>query len=219
MTVVGKLTEPYRVSPTQYVTVTYWVGVAGVGQARGSTSPEAQAFLVFPSNSHNNRRIAHIRQRAPTLIFVWMVAVWIFIVLPALTAVLAVACALWAAARAWVWPVLALAFVNLGSAPFASGEWFYQRAEATRYQQAIASGDFTGLQDLLGRHDPALQPRMIGIALGMLCSVALLAWLRVRVNRGLDTPTAGRRAVIALVLLVGGLTLAQVFHSGTRVFT
>ena len=142
---------------------------------------------------------------------------WIIIALPALTAVLAVVCALWATARPLVWPLLALAVVNVVSAPFVSGEWFYQRAEATRYQQAITTGDFTDFEDLLGRHDPSLQPRMIVIALGLLGSVALLALLRVRANRGVQTPALSRVIVIGMVMLMGGLTAIQVHELSTQV--
>jgi hypothetical protein len=44
--------------------------------------------------------------------------------LPVLTAILAAGCALWPPARRVIWPVVALAAINVVLTPLTSGEWF-----------------------------------------------------------------------------------------------
>jgi len=133
----------------------------------------------------------------------------ILVVLPMLTAVLAVVCVLWQPARRFLWPVVALAAVNVVLTPFTSGEWFYQHAESASYQQAVTRGDYTVFDDLLGRHDPHLLPRMIGLAAALLVSLAVLAVLQGRANRG--KPVSGALSAIAAgaILLSAVATLVQ----------
>lgn len=142
--------------------------------------------------------------------------VWIIAVLPILTAVSAIVCALWRPARRLVWVVLAVAAINLMLTPLTSGELFYQRAEIPDYQQAVASGDFTAFNELLARHDPHLQFKMFAIAVGLLLSVALLAAVQFRSARGKTVPLAFSALSVGLILLVGAATFLQVHYLGTR---
>lgn len=139
---------------------------------------------------------------------------WIIVGLPILIAILAVLCALWSPARRLVWPLLAVAAVNVVLTPFTSGEWFYQRAETPDYQQAVRSGDFTPFRDLLAQHDPHLQNTMIAIAVGLLISVALLAALEFRGGRGRAPSRSASTAVVTIVLVVAAGTLLKAYHLG-----
>ena len=107
-------------------------------------------------------------------------------VLPILTAALAAGCALWPAARRVVWPVVALAAINVVLTPLTSGEWFYQRQEGASYDRAVAGGDFTAFDRQLLQHDPHLQPRMTVIAVALLVCLVVLAVLRARARLGTD---------------------------------
>ena len=137
---------------------------------------------------------------------------WIVVGLPILTVLVAAACALVPAAHRLVWPVLALAVLNVVLSPITSGERFYQSAEIPDYRQAVASGDFTTFRELLGRHDPYLQPKMIAIAVVLMIAVAVLALLRYREQRGKATPTVARASVVGVIFLVGMATAVQVHH-------
>ena len=108
-------------------------------------------------------------------------------------------------------PVLALAVLNVVLTPLTSGEWFYQRAENSAYEQAVARGDFTAFQDLLDRHDPHLLPRMVTLAAVLLVSVALLAVLHFRADRGKPASAVTSAIVAGTVLLAAAGTLAQVY--------
>jgi hypothetical protein len=126
--------------------------------------------------------------------------------LPVVTAVLAVVCTVVPAARRLVWPVVALAAVNIMLTPLTSGEWFYQRTEDASYEQAVATGDFTAFDRLSAGHDPHLFPRMVGIAVALL--VALIGWGLLQ-RRG-DKPAAATRAAVAgLVVAAAVVSIAQ----------
>ena len=129
-----------------------------------------------------------------------------------LTVLLAAACALVPAARRLVWPLLALAALNVVLSPITSGERFYQSAEIPDYRKAVETGDFTTFRELLSRHDPYLQPKMIAIAVVLMIAVAVLALLQYREKRGRVTPVVARTGVAGLILLVGVATAVQVHH-------
>ncbi|MFM9032846.1 MAG: hypothetical protein ACKOQ4_00895 [Mycobacterium sp.] len=136
--------------------------------------------------------------------------------LPLLTAVLACVCVLRPGWRRMHVPVLGLAVLNLVLTPLTSGEWFYQRAEIPDYDQAIARGDFTSYQDLLGRHDPRLLPRMIGIAAALLASLAVWAVLRLRGARGRPVSAPASAVSAGAVVLSVLAMLSQVYLVMTR---
>lgn len=131
--------------------------------------------------------------------------------LPVLTAALAAVCVLWPAARRLAWVALTLAVFNVVLSPLSSGEWFYQRAEVPDYDQAVARGDFSAYRDLLGRHDPTLQPKMIGVAVALLVALALWTLLRVRTGRGRPVSALVSAAATGAVLLSALATVAAVY--------
>ena len=137
---------------------------------------------------------------------------WIIVGLPMLTVLLAAAFALVPAAHRLVWPLLALAALNVVLSPITSGEWFYQRAETPDYRQAIATGDFTTFRELLGRHDPYLQPKMIAIAVVLMITVAILALVQHHGQRDKPAPAGARIGAVGLILLAGLATAVQVHH-------
>jgi hypothetical protein len=137
---------------------------------------------------------------------------WIIVGLPMLTVLLAAAVALVPAAHRLVWPLLALAALNVALSPITSGEWFYQRSETPDYRQAVVTGDFTTFRELLGRHDPSLQPKMIAIAVVLMVAVAMLALMRHREHRGKATPAVARIGAAGLIVLAGFATAVQAHH-------
>jgi hypothetical protein len=136
-------------------------------------------------------------------------SVRILAVLPILTAFTAVWCAMWPTARRFVWPVLALAAINVILTPLTSGEWAYQRVEDASYEQAVAKGDFSGFGRLLAHHDPHLHPRMVAMAVVLLVSLAGLAMLQVRRSGGARTSPALSRGAVGFVLLAAAVTAVQ----------
>lgn len=130
-------------------------------------------------------------------------------VLPILTAALAAACTLWPAAHRVIWPVVALAALNVILTPLTSGEWFYQRQEDASYDRAVAGGDFAAFDRQLVRHDPSLQPRMTAIAVGLLVALVVLAMLRVRARGGAPTPASTRAVTMGAVLLAAAAAAVQ----------
>lgn len=125
----------------------------------------------------------------------------ILAILPVLTAAMAVACALWPAARRFVWPAVALAAINVVLTPLTSGEWFYQRAEGPSYDQAVARGDFAAYEDLLNRHDPHLHPRMIAMAVVLLITLVVLGLLHNRAARGRQIPSVAWAVTVVSVVV------------------
>ena len=129
--------------------------------------------------------------------------------LPILTAAVAVAVVLLPAARRLVWPAVALAAANVVLTPFTSGEWFYQRKEGALYDQAVARGDFSGFDRLLGGHDPHLLPRMTVLAVALLAALVVVALLQARAGRGASVSRATWAAASGLVLLAATVSLVQ----------
>ena len=128
------------------------------------------------------------------------------VVLAPLTAVLAILCAVWPAARQrLVWLVLALAGITAVLSPITSeaGEWLYERVEDSA---ALETHEHLG-------------ETMNYFALALLVAAILVVVLHVRTRRGKTLPTA-LSGIIALVVVVASVaTAAQVYrigHSGAE---
>jgi len=128
------------------------------------------------------------------------------VVLAPLTAVLAILCAIWPAARQrLVWLVLALAAVTLVVTPIAAeaGEWLERNIEES---------------ELVEKH-AALGDTMIYFALALMVATILLAIAHVRDNRG-RTLSKGLSAVITIFVIAASVAAsAQVYrigHSGAE---
>ncbi len=113
-----------------------------------------------------------------------MTRVWIFTVIPIVTAALAILCAVLPATGRLIWVALAFAVLNIVLTPLASGEWFYQRAEEQAYDAAVTSGQFTTFDNLIARHDPHRPQRMIAVSVALLAALLMLALVRHRASKG-----------------------------------
>lgn len=128
------------------------------------------------------------------------------VVLAPLTAVLAILCALWPAARQRLtWLVLALALVTAGLTPLASesGEWLEHNIDKSPLVEEHAE----------------LGDTMLYFSLALLVAAILLTVLHVRANRGRPLSGALSAVIAAFVLLAGVATTVQVFrigHSGAN---
>jgi len=127
------------------------------------------------------------------------------VVLAPLTAILAILCALWPAARQrLVWLVLALAAVNLVVTPIAAeaGEWLENKV---------------GDSEILEKH-AHLGETMIYVSVALLVSAILLAVVHFRARGG--KPSTVLSAIVAvLVVGVGVGSMIQVYrigHSGAE---
>lgn len=130
-----------------------------------------------------------------------MLFVHFIVVLAPLTAVLAILCALWPAARQrLVWLVLVLAGVLAVLTPLTTeaGEWLEHRVDRT---------------PLLRTH-AELGDTMIFFAGGLLIAAVLLAVVHLRAGRGKSVSTVFN-AVVAVVVLVAGIgAIVQVYRIG-----
>lgn len=131
------------------------------------------------------------------------------LILPALTAIVAMICAVRPASRRLLWFALAVAAVNILATPFTSGEWFYQRAETPAFQEAVTRGDFTSFDDMMSRRDPHRLQKTVAVALGLFGSLCLLALVRFRSSRGAVSPRISTAATV-LVLLVGAAAIVAI---------
>ena len=128
------------------------------------------------------------------------------VVLTPLTAVLAVLCALWPAARQrLVWLVVALAAVSAALTPIAAeaGEWLEHHIDKS---------------PLVERH-AEMGETMIYFSLALLVAAVLLAIVHVRSVRGKALSTALSVVVTVFVVIAGLATTVQVFrigHSGAE---
>jgi len=128
------------------------------------------------------------------------------VVLAPLTAVLAILCAVWPAARQrLVWLVLALAVVTTGLTPLASeaGEWLEHHIEKS---------------DLVEKH-AEMGDTMLYFALALLVAAILLVITHVRTDRGRPLSTALAGLIAAFVVVAGVATTVQVVrigHSGAE---
>jgi hypothetical protein len=127
--------------------------------------------------------------------------VHLVVVLAPLTAVLAMLCALWPAARErLVWLVLVLALITAGVTPLTTeaGEWLEHRLGETPAIEAHAErGDVE-----------------IYFVLGLLVAAALLAFLHVRKLRGGNISRGLSIAVTIVVLAAGVATIVQTYRVG-----
>ncbi|AFM19907.1 hypothetical protein Mycch_5222 [Mycolicibacterium chubuense NBB4] len=123
------------------------------------------------------------------------------VALAPLTAVLAVLCALWPAARRrLVWLVLALSVLCLALTPLTTeaGEWLEHRTEGSALVRAHAELGDTMLY--------------VSIALVVAAALLLLAHFRAERDRGLNRPLAVAISVVVLLIAVGAV--AQVYRIG-----
>ena len=128
------------------------------------------------------------------------------VVLAPLTAVLAILCAVWPAARErLVWLVLALAGVTAVLTPVASeaGEWLEHHIEESKLVEKHAEMGDT----------------MLYFALALLVAAILLVAVHVRAGRGKALSAALSAAITLFVVVASVATAVQVFrvgHSGAE---
>jgi hypothetical protein len=127
--------------------------------------------------------------------------VHLIVVLAPLTAVLAILCAVWPAARRrLVWLVLALALVVMVVTPLTTeaGEWLQQRI---------------GASPALATH-AELGDTMLYFSIALLVAAVLLAALHWRESRGATVNTVVAVVIAALVLIASVATTVQVYRIG-----
>ncbi len=128
------------------------------------------------------------------------------VVLAPLTAVLAILCALWPAARQrLVWLTVALAGVTTVLTPIAAeaGEWLEDKVEET---EALEVHEHLG-------------ETMIYFALALLIAAILLALVHVRTQRGKPLSAVLAAVIAGFVVIAGVATTVQVYrigHSGAE---
>ena len=128
------------------------------------------------------------------------------VVLGPLTAILAILCAVWPAARQrLVWLLLALAVATAGMTPLTteSGEWLQHHIDTS---------------ELVKRH-AEIGETMIYFALALLVATILLVFAHVRASRGRALSTALSAAMAGFVVLAAAATTVQVVrigHSGAE---
>jgi uncharacterized membrane protein len=123
------------------------------------------------------------------------------VVLAPLTAVLAIICALWPAARRHVtWLVLVLAAVTTILTPLATdaGQWLERR---------------TGRTALLQTH-AELGDTMLYFSLGLLIAATLLAFVHLRERRQRPLSPMIRWAIVVVVVTASVATVGQVYRIG-----
>ena len=123
------------------------------------------------------------------------------VVLAPLTAVLAILCAVWPAARQrLVWLVVALSVLTAVLTPLTTeaGEWLEHRV---------------GRSPTLHTHTE-LGDTMIFFSAALLVAAALLAIVHIRAGRGRSLSTALSVAIAVFVLAAGVATIVQVYRIG-----
>jgi VanZ family protein len=123
------------------------------------------------------------------------------VVLAPLTALLAILCAVWPAARQrLVWLVLALSLVVVALTPLTTdaGEWLEDRV---------------GRSPLLHAHTE-LGDTMLYFSLTLLVAAVLLAVLHVLAGRGQSLPPAWVIIIAVFVVVAGVATIVQVYRIG-----
>ena len=129
------------------------------------------------------------------------------VVLAPLTALLAILCAVWPAARSrFVWLVLALAAVNLVLTPLTAeaGEWLYNRqSEHSAILETHAERGET----------------MIYFSVALLVIAIVIAVLHVLANRS-DKPRTALTVIVAVAAVLVGVSsivgVVRIGHSGTE---
>lgn len=123
------------------------------------------------------------------------------VVLAPLTALLAILCAVWPAARQrLVWLVVALAAITLVVTPVTTeaGEWLAHRiGRSPQLHQHTELGD-----------------TMIYVAVALLVASVLLAAIHLRESRGHSIKPLLVWTIAAVVIVVGAATVAQVYRIG-----
>lgn len=122
------------------------------------------------------------------------------VVLVPLTAILAIACAVWPAARQrMVWLVVALAGIVLVLTPITAeaGEWLYERTPDSPW---------------LDTHEH-LGETMIYVALALAVAAALVAFVHVRSGRGHSSTVLSVVVAVVVVVIGVGATI-QVYRVG-----
>ncbi|GAY14543.1 DUF2231 domain-containing protein [Mycobacterium sp. shizuoka-1] len=123
------------------------------------------------------------------------------VVLAPLTAVLAILCAVWPAARQrLVWLVVALAVITAGLTPLTTeaGEWLEHQV---------------GRSPTLHAHTE-LGDTMVYFSLALLIAAALLVVVHVRASRGQALSSALSIAITVFVVLAAVATVVQVYRIG-----
>ena len=123
------------------------------------------------------------------------------VVLGPLTAVLAIVCTFWPAARQrLVWLVLALAVITAVLTPLTTdaGEWLAKRK---------------GRSPLLHAHT-ALGDTMAYFSIALLVAAALVAFVHIREVRGTSLQPIARWLIAAVVVIASAATTVQVYRIG-----
>ena len=123
------------------------------------------------------------------------------VVLAPLTAILAILCAFWPAARSRLaYLVLGLAIVTAVLTPFTTdaGEWLEHRE---------------GESPLLHTHTE-LGDTMIYFAIALMVAAGLIALVHARESRGKTVKPLGRRLIAAVVVIASVVTIVQVYRIG-----
>lgn len=123
------------------------------------------------------------------------------VVLAPLTAVLAVVCTFWPAARQrLVWLVLALAVITAVLTPLTTdaGEWLEKR---------------TGRSPLLHAHTE-LGDTMVYFSIALVAAAALIAFVHLREARGKSVKPIARWLITAVVVIASVATTVQVYRIG-----
>lgn len=123
------------------------------------------------------------------------------VVLAPLTALLAIVCAVWPAARKrWIWLVAALSIVTVVLTPLttSAGEWLEHRVGSTPAVHIHAE----------------LGDTMLYFSLALLVAVALLVFVHVRESRNRALKPIAAWLVAGFVVLAGVATTVQVYRIG-----
>jgi membrane-associated PAP2 superfamily phosphatase len=129
------------------------------------------------------------------------------VVLAPLTAILAILCAVWPAARQrFVWLVVALAAINLALTPLttSAGQWLYNQESEHR--------------PILEKHEE-LGETMIYYSIGLLVVALAIAVLHVLAHRTDKTRTVATVVVAVAAVLIGASAIVGVVgigHSGAE---
>ncbi|MDT5339844.1 MAG: hypothetical protein QOD90_5349 [Mycobacterium sp.] len=123
------------------------------------------------------------------------------VILAPLTAILAILCAVWPAARQrLVWLVLGLAIITVALTPLTTdaGEWLEHRV---------------GRSPLLQSH-ARLGDTMVYFAISMLVAAVLLVVIHLRETRGRSVKPIATRIVAVVVIVLSVATAVQVYRIG-----
>jgi len=123
------------------------------------------------------------------------------VVLAPLTAVVAVVCALWPAARQRLtWPLLGLAVITAVLTPLTTeaGEWLVHRRERSPLLHAHAE----------------LGDTMVYFSIALVAAAAFVAFVHVREVRGKSVKPVARWVIAVIVVIASVATAVQVYRIG-----